>query len=188
MCSHDCPIYVISNVIKEGACLSRRKVLVQLSNIVHSTCHTFLRHIIPLMNLPRLRMISWHHVLRCNDFQMQYDLMIIDFLSFLGTQYPMLSNRILIDILKMICTIWQQNHSSYEDLYRNYSHGLIHQVFLVRWLFFENHSVIDDDMINKIVDVSNEIVKRHINDAITRYLKGATRIRTPFVFALLITV
>jgi hypothetical protein len=43
-------------------------------------------------------------------------------------------------------------------------------------------------MINKIVDVSNEIVKRHINDAITRYLKGATRIRTPFVFALLITV
>ena len=57
------------------------------------------------------------------------------------------------------------------------------------WLFFENHSVIDDDMINKIVDVSNEIVKRHINDAITRYLKGATRIlRTPFVFALLITV
>lgn len=41
MCFHYCPTYVVSNLIKEDCCISYRKILEQLSNIVFCEWHKF---------------------------------------------------------------------------------------------------------------------------------------------------
>src|SRR5439155_26093238 len=41
MCSHHCPLYVVSNIMKEDCCVSVRKILEQLTNILYCEGHMF---------------------------------------------------------------------------------------------------------------------------------------------------